>query len=52
MLIDRMGGVAAGVVERVVDPGIEVVSARLSDPATGILGKLLESDSKMVLVGI
>ena len=37
MLIDRMGGVAAGVVERVVDPGIEIVSARLSDPATGIL---------------
>ena len=45
MLIDRMGGVAAGVVERVVDPGIEIVSARLSDPATGVLS---ESCSKAI----
>ena len=35
-LLDRLG---VGAVEQVVDPGIDVVSARLSDPQTGQLGE-------------
>ena len=32
-----LGQLGAGAVERIVDPGIEVVQARLSDPLTGVL---------------
>ena len=36
-LLSRLGAGGAGATEVLVDPGIEVVSARLSDPVTGEL---------------
>ena len=40
LLLSKLG---AGATERIVDPGIEVVSARLSDSLTGELGTECES---------
>ena len=38
-----LGQLGAGAVERIVDPGIDVVSARLSDPESGVLSDECDS---------
>ena len=40
-----LGQLGAGAVERIVDPGVDVVRARLSDPATGELSSACEQAS-------